>query len=56
MAIDGVNSVSIGIGKNGNPCLRIGTFKPAEQVLAKLPKGVLQVEVEIYYTDEIYAQ
>ncbi|WDN89552.1 hypothetical protein BuS5_02520 [Desulfosarcina sp. BuS5] len=56
MAINGVNSVSLGIGKNGNPCLKISTFKPAEQVRAKLPKDVLQVEVEIYCTDEIYAQ
>lgn len=56
MAIDGVESVSIGLNEQGKVCLMLGTSVPVEQVQAKLPKEILEMPVEISYIGKISAQ
>lgn len=56
MGIEGVVMVSTGLGKDGNPCLKIGTRVPPESIRDKLPKAIFRVHVEIDYVGEIRAQ
>jgi len=56
MAIDGVESVGIGLNEQGKACLMLGTSLPVEQVRAKLPKEIFKVPVEITYIGKISAQ
>ena len=56
MAIDGVESVSIGLNEQGRACLMLGTSVPVEQVRAKLPKEILEIPVEIAYIGKISTQ
>jgi len=56
MSINGVVSVSTGIGKGGKPCLKIGTSLPTDQVRPKLPEELFQMEIELEYLGEINSQ
>ncbi|MEZ5812444.1 MAG: hypothetical protein R3D45_13610 [Rhizobiaceae bacterium] len=56
MAVDGVVSVGTGTGRDGRPCLMIGTSAPPEDVKARLPEAIFEVCVEISPVGEIKAQ
>lgn len=56
MAINGVVAVSVGIGKDGAPCLKIGTAVPAEQVRKQLPAGLAGTPVDVEFVGDIRAQ
>ena len=56
MSINGVVSVSTGMGKSGKPCLKIGTSLPTDQVRPKLPEELFQMEIELEYFGEINSQ
>ena len=56
MATEGVVMVSIGIGKDGKYCLKIGTSVPPDDVRSRLPQELFQVPVEIEYVGKIEAQ
>jgi hypothetical protein len=56
MDTDGVVMVSTGLGRDGKPCLKIGTRVPPETVRDKLPKSIFRVCVEIDFVGDIEAQ
>jgi hypothetical protein len=56
MAIQGVAYVGVGIANDGKHFLKIGTSVPPDEVRAKLPPEVFQVEVVIEYVGVIEAQ
>lgn len=56
MAIDGVESVSIGLNEQDKACLMLVTSVPVEQVRAKLPKEIFKIPVKITYIGKISAQ
>lgn len=56
MSVEGVVSVGTGLGKDGQPCLVIGTSVPVEEVRARLPEEIFEVCVEITHVGEIKAQ
>lgn len=56
MSIDGVVLVGIGLGKDGKPCLKIGTSVPPETVRDSLPAEIFKVCVEIEHVGEIRPQ
>ncbi len=56
MAIDGVESIAIGLNEKGEPCLMLGTSVPVEQIRARLPKEIFEIPVEISYIGRISAQ
>ena len=56
MAIPGVVSVATGLGKDGSPCLKIGTSVPVEQVRDLLPHELSGIPFEIENIGEIQAQ
>ncbi len=56
ISTEGVVSVSVGIGKDGRHCLKIGTSVPPDEVRSRLPQEIFQVPVEIEYVGRIEAQ
>jgi len=56
MAIDGIESISIGLDKQGKACLMLGASVPVEQVRAKLPNEIFKIPVQIIYIGQISAQ
>lgn len=56
MAISGVVAVSVGLGEDGRPCLKIGTSVPAEEVRKQLPAGLAGTPVEVEFIGNIRAQ
>ncbi len=47
LTIDGVESISVGLCTNGNPCLQIGTSIPVNQIRPKLPMELIENNVEL---------
>ena len=56
MAVEGVVYVGVGIANDGKHYLKIGTSVPPDEVRAKLPPEVFQVEVVLEYVGTIEAQ
>jgi len=56
LAIEGLESLSLALGKTGKPCLMIGTSKPVEKIRDALPKEIFRVDVEVTYIGKIEAQ
>jgi hypothetical protein len=56
ISIDGVESISIGIGKDGKMCLLIGLSLPVEDVIKNIPLELFSVPVEYSYIGNIHAQ
>lgn len=56
MATDGVESVSIGVGKNGKPCLNIGISKSEHEVRSKLPQAIYSAPIEFIFVGNITAE
>lgn len=56
LQIEGVVAVSIGLSADGCPCLKIGTSKSVEEVRAKLPEGLSEIDVEVEYIGDVRAQ
>ena len=56
LAIDGVVSVSIGLGADGRPRLKIGTSQAVDTVRPRLPADLPEAEVELEYMGDIRAQ
>ncbi len=56
MAIDGVESIGVGLNEKGETCLVIGVSVPAEQVRSRLPEEIFQAPVEIIDIGEVSAQ
>lgn len=56
MATPGVVAVSLGLGADGEPCLKVGTSRPVAEVREKLPAEIFQVPVELEYLGSIEAQ
>lgn len=56
IAIDGVESVSIGIGSDGKPCLMIGLSLPESQVRERIPAELFTSPVEFMFIGKIGAQ
>lgn len=58
IAIEGVISVSKGLYRNTNTCLKIGTSLPIEQIYPALPEGIFSTEIEVvleFIDDEVSA-
>jgi hypothetical protein len=56
LAIDGVVSVSIGLGEDGRPRLKIGTSEAVDTVRPRLPADLPEADVDLEYIGEIRAQ
>ena len=56
IAIQGVVSVGIGLTKDGEPCLKIGTSGSTEGIREKLPGATKDICVEIEKVGDIEAQ
>ena len=56
IAIEGVVSVGIGLTKDGEPCLKIGTSGSTEGIREKLPDATKDICVEIEKVGDIEAQ
>ena len=56
IAIEGVVSVGIGLTKDGEPCLKIGTSGSTEGIREKLPDAARDICVEIEKVGDIEAQ
>jgi 4-amino-4-deoxy-L-arabinose transferase-like glycosyltransferase len=56
LGIDGVVSVSVGLGENGRPHLKIGTSQPVDTVRRRLPADLPSTAVELQFLGEIRAQ
>lgn len=53
---EGVESISIGLGKDGKPCLMIGLSLSEEHVREKLPMELFIIPVEFMFVGKIEAQ
>lgn len=53
---EGLESVSIGIGKDGKPCLMLGVSLPENEVRKKLPADLFTVPIEFMHIGKINAQ
>jgi hypothetical protein len=56
IAIEGVVSVGIGLTKDGEPCLKVGTSGSTEGIREKLPDATKDICVEIEKVGDIEAQ
>lgn len=56
LALEGVASVTVGVGPGGRPRLRIGTRVPVEEVRPRLPEELAEVEVELVYQGQLGPQ
>ena len=56
MAIDGVESISIGLTEQGKTCLMLGASVPVEKIRDKLPKEIFKIPVKIIYIGKVKAQ
>ncbi len=56
IAIEGVVSVGIGLTKDGEPCLKIGTSGSTDGIREKLPDATKDICVEIEKIGDIEAQ
>lgn len=56
MAIDGVESISIGLNEQGEACLMLGISVPIEKIRGKLPKEIFKIPVKIIDIGKIKAQ